>query len=56
MAEYTEILRNSNWAQDSSLAAVRQLAQQVSAALPDDADVTEFVFLVSQAESIQQGQ
>jgi len=56
VAEYAEILRNSYWAQDGSLAAVRQLAQQISAALPDDADVTELVFLVSQAERIQQGQ
>jgi Ca-activated chloride channel family protein len=56
VAEYAEILRNSYWAQDGSLSAVRQLAQQVSAALPDDADVTEFAFLVSQAERIQQRQ
>lgn len=56
VAEYAEILRHSYWAQDSSLAAVRQLAQQISAALPDDPDATEFAYLVSQAERMQQSQ
>ena len=50
VAEYAEILRESYWARDSSLAEVRRQAQRVSALLPDDPDVSEFVRLVARAE------
>lgn len=52
VAEYAEILRQSYWAQGSSLGDVRTLAWQVSTLLPDDADVSEFVSLVTQAARI----
>ena len=52
VAEFAEILRGSYWAQDSSLKPVREMAQQVSALLPDDRDVAEFASLVAQAERI----
>lgn len=56
VAEYAEILRESYWAQDSSLEDVRTLARQVSALLPDDPDVTEFANLVTQAARISSGE
>lgn len=52
VAEYAEILRESYWARGSNLAEVRRQAQRVSALLPDDPDVTEFVYLVTQAQQI----
>ena len=52
VAEYAEILRESYWAQDSSLTEVRVLAERVSALLPEDPDVAEFVRLVAQADAI----
>jgi Ca-activated chloride channel family protein len=55
VAEYAEILRESYWAQDSSLEAVLALAQRAGASLADDADVAEFVWLVSQANRLAEG-
>jgi Ca-activated chloride channel family protein len=52
VAEYAEILRESYWAQDGSLQAVRTLAQRIGAALADDPDVAEFVLLVSRANQL----
>jgi Ca-activated chloride channel family protein len=52
VAEYAEILRQSYWAQGSSLENVQGLAQRAKQALPDDADVAEFVQLVSRASQI----
>ena len=52
VAEYAEILRQSYWARGSSLAEVREEAQRVSALLPDDPDVAEFVDLVTRAQQI----
>jgi Ca-activated chloride channel family protein len=52
VAEYAEILRGSYWAQDGSLEAVLTLAQRVGAALADDPDVAEFIWLVSQANRL----
>ena len=49
---YAEVLRESYWAQDSSLEEVRTLAQRVRTLLPDDPDVAEFVDLVTRAEAI----
>jgi len=56
VVEYAEILRESYWAQDSSLEDVRTLARQVSQLLPDDPDVTEFANLVTQAARIAAGE
>lgn len=52
VAEFAEILRESYWAQDGDLASVRRLAQSVAVGLADDADMAEFVYLVTQAERI----
>ena len=52
VAEYAEILRQSHWAQGGSLTEVRQEAQRVSALLPADPDIAEFVYLVSRAEQV----
>lgn len=53
VAEFAEILRNSYWAQDSSLGAVYELAQQVRAVARDNAELDEFLQLVAQAEGLQ---
>lgn len=59
VAEYAEILRQSYWAQDSSLEAVLSLARRAGAALADDAamadDVAEFVWLVARAKQLAEG-
>ena len=52
VAEYAEVLRESYWARGSSLTQVREEAQRVSALLPDDSDVAEFVDLVTRAQQI----
>ncbi len=52
VAEYAEVLRESYWAEGSSLADVRRMADRVAELLPGDAEVQEFLELVSRAESI----
>ncbi|MCI0792824.1 MAG: VWA domain-containing protein [Chloroflexi bacterium] len=52
VAEYAEILRESYWAQDSSLEQVKVLAQRVKGLLAGDPDVAEFAGLVDRAERI----
>jgi len=52
VAEYVEILRDSYWAEGSTLAAVLEEAEAVSRLLPDDPDVAEFVDLVRKANMI----
>ncbi|MCH8802086.1 MAG: von Willebrand factor type A domain-containing protein [Chloroflexi bacterium] len=52
VAEYAEILRESYWALEGSMEDVSAVAGQVSRLLPDDPDVTEFLYLVTQAASI----
>jgi hypothetical protein len=52
VAEFAEVLRESYWAQNTKLEDVLALAQRLSAAMPDDADVTEFVYLVSQTNRL----
>jgi hypothetical protein len=54
VAEYAEILRNSYWAQDSSLGAVLEEAEMVAQRLPDDDDVAELVELVRRAKAISE--
>ena len=56
VAEYAEILRDSYWAQDGSLADVVALTQRVSTMLPDDPDVAEFAMLVARAMQIEDGE
>ena len=53
VAEYAEILRNSYWAQGSTLGNVLNLAQRVKQSLSDDKDVIEFVDLVSRASRLR---
>ena len=52
VAEYAEILRDSYWAQDSTLPGVLEEAERVSRLLPNDRDMTEFVDLVRRANRI----
>ena len=55
VAEYAEVLRESFWAQGSSLAEVRRMAERVAELLPEDGNVQEFLSLVSRAEGIAGG-
>ena len=52
VAEYAEILRESYWAQESSLGAILEEAEMVAKRLPEDQDVSEFVGLVRRAKEI----
>ncbi len=52
VAEYAEILRDSYWAQESSLEAVYEEAQWISEYLYRDEAMNEFVDLVRAARRI----
>ncbi len=52
VAEYAEILRESYWAQESNPGDVLNEARRVSELLPENADVSEFVDLVRQANRL----
>lgn len=52
VAEYAEVLRESYWAQESSIGAVLAEARRVSEELPYDPDVEEFVELVRKANRL----
>jgi len=52
VAEYAEILRESYWAEDSSLDSVYREAERVSEYLPRDEAVSEFVDLVRRARRL----
>jgi hypothetical protein len=52
VAEYAEILRDSYWAQESSLEAVYEEAQWVSEYFYREEDMAEFVDLVRQARRL----
>ena len=54
VAEYAEILRDSYWAQGSSLEDVAFQARRIGEYLPHDADVAEFVTLVERARGLAQ--
>ena len=56
VAEYAEILRDSYWAQDSTLAGVLEEAERVSRLMSNEPDMTEFVDLVRQANRISGNQ
>jgi Ca-activated chloride channel homolog len=49
VAEYAEVLRDSYWAKNISLDAIRAQAEKVSNHLNEDEDVYEFVNLLHQA-------
>ena len=53
VAEYAEVLRESYWAQESSLEDVANEARRVRDLLPQDADMAEFTDLVVRAEMIK---
>jgi Ca-activated chloride channel family protein len=55
VAEYAEILRESYWAQRSSLGGVLEVAGRIGAQFADDPDVTEFVELVRRSALIAGG-
>ncbi|RPI22499.1 MAG: DUF3520 domain-containing protein, partial [Chloroflexota bacterium] len=54
VAEYAEVLRHSYWAGDVSLGQVAWQASRLAAALPEDADVSEFAGLTFRASQIEQ--
>jgi Ca-activated chloride channel family protein len=53
VAEYAEVLRESYWAEGSTLAGVLEEAQRISRLLPEDADVEECLSLLQQAVRIE---
>jgi Ca-activated chloride channel family protein len=53
VAQYAEILRNSPWASDTSLAALSEYAYTLPCLLPEDPDVAEFAQLVARAAQIR---
>ena len=56
VAEYSEILRESYWAQDGSLERVAAEASRLQRLIPSDEDVAEFASLASRADGIQSRQ
>ena len=54
VAEYAEILRESYWAQDGTLAQVVAEARRVQGLLPGESDVAEFANLADRTLSIQE--
>jgi Ca-activated chloride channel family protein len=54
VAEYAEILRDSYWAKESSLASVSEDVVRIANGLAQDEDVQEFAGLVSTAVSLTQ--
>jgi Ca-activated chloride channel family protein len=52
VAEYAEIMRESYWAQESSLSAVLDEARRISEILPGEQDVIEFVDMVRLTERL----
>jgi hypothetical protein len=53
VAEYAEVLRESYWAKESSLAAVEQLAAQSVAPLAQEEAVAEFMALLAKAATLK---
>jgi len=49
VAEYAEILKQSYWAEESSLAYVYREAERVNELLPWDEDMGEFMELIRRA-------
>ena len=53
VAEYAELLRESYWAQDGSIASVVAQAERVQRLLPQSSDAAEFTALVVRTQRIQ---
>ena len=53
VAEYAELLRESYWAQDGSIASVVAEAERVQRLLPQSSDAAEFTALVVRTQRIQ---
>jgi Ca-activated chloride channel family protein len=53
VSQYAELLRFSPWAASTSIGQILQHAVRLSGLLPTDADVSEFVTLVSRASQIK---
>ena len=53
VAEYSELLRESYWAQDGSIASVVAEAERVQRLLPQSSDAAEFTALVVRTQRIQ---
>ena len=53
VAEYSELLRESYWAQDGSIASVVAQAERVQRLLPQSSDAAEFTALVVRTQRIQ---
>ena len=53
VSQYAELLRFSPWAYGTRIGQILQHAVRLSGLLPTDADVSEFVTLVSRASQIQ---
>lgn len=49
VAEYAEILRDSYWAQENTMASIAADARRIAEYMPADADVQEFATLVTRA-------
>jgi hypothetical protein len=49
VAEYAEVLRESYWAQESTLAGVLEEAERVIVQLPRDSNFNEFLDLLERA-------
>lgn len=56
VSETAEILRESYWAQESTLAAVLEEAQRVGPLLPEDPDVVELVELLKSAVTLKKAE
>ena len=54
VSEFAEVLRESYWAQDNSLAGVEEEAQRVGRFFEESDDIAEFVDLVAKAARIPQ--
>jgi hypothetical protein len=52
VAEFAEIIRESYWAQNSTLAGVLEEAERISKALPENPQVQEFVEMVRKADQV----
>jgi Ca-activated chloride channel family protein len=52
-SQYAEVLRNSPWSAGTSLSQIYHLASSLSEAIPEDADVSEFIELVGRASRLR---
>ncbi len=53
VAQYAEVLRQSPWAQQTSLSTLYHMSGRLLETLPEDADVSEFVNLLGRASQIR---